>query len=259
LTVRILNTNTNKVIDSTFKIAGGEAIAEGPFAIDGVAGTNTSIRLDFLNPAGSKTIGLIPTGKPQEVVDGVNVSCVDAGNPAVFVEASQIKEDIITATPEQLDADSGVLARLESIRTKAGVLMGIAERQEDVPSYPKVCLVGPSTRHTLLSGTVLEESSADVLVRVISMGNAHRAIPITISLAVAAAANTASSVVAQCLSSSHDRSGELAPSYRKKSRTSNIHGWGPFATCNNIPDSEAVDGGYCLLEAIVLQVTVFRT
>lgn len=39
MTVRILNTNTNKVIYSTFEIAGSEVIAEGPFAIDGVAGT----------------------------------------------------------------------------------------------------------------------------------------------------------------------------------------------------------------------------
>ena len=49
--VRIHNTNTGKIIHSKFPVAGGEAVATGSFAIDGVAGTGAKIELAFINPA----------------------------------------------------------------------------------------------------------------------------------------------------------------------------------------------------------------
>lgn len=50
-TVRIHNTNTGKIIHSTFPVAEGEAATHGNFAIDGVAGTAAKIKLAFINPA----------------------------------------------------------------------------------------------------------------------------------------------------------------------------------------------------------------
>lgn len=50
-TVRIRNTNTGKMIHSSFPVEDGEAVVEGDFAIDGVAGTGAKIKLAFLNPA----------------------------------------------------------------------------------------------------------------------------------------------------------------------------------------------------------------
>jgi 2-methylaconitate cis-trans-isomerase PrpF len=49
--VRIHNTNTGKIIHSTFPVIDGEAASEGSFAIDGVAGTGAKIELAFMNPA----------------------------------------------------------------------------------------------------------------------------------------------------------------------------------------------------------------
>ena len=51
VTVRIHNTNTGKIIHSTFPVVEGEAASEGAFAIDGVAGTAAKIKLAFINPA----------------------------------------------------------------------------------------------------------------------------------------------------------------------------------------------------------------
>ena len=51
VTVRIHNTNTGKIIHSTFPVADGEAVAHGSFAIDGVAGTGAKSELAFINPA----------------------------------------------------------------------------------------------------------------------------------------------------------------------------------------------------------------
>lgn len=50
-TIRIHNTNTGKIIHSKFLVAGGEAVADGEFAIDGVAGTASRVSLSFINPA----------------------------------------------------------------------------------------------------------------------------------------------------------------------------------------------------------------
>lgn len=50
-TVRIHNTNTGKIIHSSFPVEYGEAIVDGNFAIDGVAGTGAKIELAFLNPS----------------------------------------------------------------------------------------------------------------------------------------------------------------------------------------------------------------
>lgn len=50
VTVRIHNTNTEKVIHSTFPVVQGEAVAEGSFAIDGVSGTSAKIELAFISP-----------------------------------------------------------------------------------------------------------------------------------------------------------------------------------------------------------------
>jgi len=51
VTVRIHNTNTGKLIHSTFPMVEGEAEAHGSFSIDGVAGTAAKIELAFINPA----------------------------------------------------------------------------------------------------------------------------------------------------------------------------------------------------------------
>lgn len=50
-TVRIHNTNTGKIIHSSFNVSDGEAEVCGDFAIDGVAGTGAKIELAFKDPA----------------------------------------------------------------------------------------------------------------------------------------------------------------------------------------------------------------
>jgi 2-methylaconitate cis-trans-isomerase PrpF len=50
-TVKIHNTNTGKIIHSTFLVVDGEAASSDAFAIDGVAGTAAKIALAFINPA----------------------------------------------------------------------------------------------------------------------------------------------------------------------------------------------------------------
>src|SRR5271157_4387653 len=66
--VRIFNTNTRKIIRSTFPLADGRAAVDGAMAIPGVAGTGAPVRLDFLSPGGATTGKLLPTGNPTDAL-----------------------------------------------------------------------------------------------------------------------------------------------------------------------------------------------
>lgn len=204
-TVRIYNTNTDKLVESTFPVSvcdGEAAVAEGDFAIDGVAGTGARIKLDFLYPAGSKTGTMLPTGNVVDIIDGVRATCIDVGNPCIFLSASELDIDG-TVLPDVLSSreQSAFLSRLERIRAQAAVKMGMATSTENVPaSIPKVCFVSPPSTHRLLSGDLLRgEYEVDIVVRAISMGQPHKALPITAGLAMSAAAGVEGSAVQTCL------------------------------------------------------------
>lgn len=145
--VRIFNTNTNKVIEAHIPTEEGLPKIDGEFAIDGVPGTGAKIVLYFLTPGGSKTGKLLPTGRVKDEVllsDGrtVEVSLVDAANPAIFVKAESLGFQG-TELPDD-SAIEDILAVLEEIRRQGAVMMGLASDLNSVsPAVPKVCMVGP--------------------------------------------------------------------------------------------------------------------
>jgi len=199
ITVVINNTNTNKLIESTFEVLDGEAVADGDFAIDGVAGTGSKIQLGFLDPAGSKTGSLLPTGNVVDEFDRVKTTCIDAGNPCCFVTAESMGIDG-TILPEAVDAHPDLLRRLDSIRRQASVAMGVSTDLESTPgAIPKISMVSRPTTHSLLSGELLQATAVDLVVRAISGGNPHRAVPMTVALSLAAASSVKDSVVAALL------------------------------------------------------------
>ncbi|PYH93876.1 DUF453-domain-containing protein [Aspergillus ellipticus CBS 707.79] len=198
VTVRILNTNTNKIIHAQFPVIDGEAQADGSFAIDGVSGTAARIELRFIDPAGSRTGKLFPTGSLIDTIDSVPVTCIDSGNPCCFVEAAALDVDG-TLTPQQIDDHPTLKARLESIRRQAGVKMGLADTENDVPgSVPKIGFVSRPAGG--LGG--------NVVVRAMSVGQPHKAVPVTVALALATAANKPGTVVSRCVVRDEEQAGE---------------------------------------------------
>lgn len=188
-TVRIHNTNTGKVIEVVFLVVDGEAMVYGDFAMDGVAGTAARVELKFLDPAGSKTGKLFPTEAVTEEIDGVQTTCIDAGNPCCFLPAADLGIEG-TITPQQMEDHPTLGATLEAIRRKAGVKMGIANTESDVPgSVPKMAIVSAPS----------DATKNNLVIRAMSVGQPHKAIPVTVALAAASAANVNGTVVADCL------------------------------------------------------------
>ncbi|GMG50824.1 unnamed protein product [Aspergillus oryzae var. brunneus] len=198
--IRIHNTNTGKVIRATFPVVDGEAASSGTFAIDGVASTAARIKLDFLNPAGSRTGKLLPTGNVVDTFDGVAATCIDVANPCTFVRASDLGVEG-NLTPDEIEVHPDLLARLDSIRRQAGVKMGLASTPETIPgSVPKICLVSTPPENERAVQQKQTASDVDVLARSISVGQPHKAVPITVALALASAARVQGSIVADVAS-----------------------------------------------------------
>ncbi|KAF2971493.1 hypothetical protein GQX73_g2125 [Xylaria multiplex] len=189
VTVRIYNTNTDKIIHSSFRVVDGEAAASGDFAIDGVSGTASPIRLDFIRPAGSRTGKLLPTGSANDTFEGITATCIDVGNPCVFVAAEELGVPY-NLKPEQIDDHPTLKYTLESLRRRAAVRMGLAQSEDQVPgSVPKIAIVAPTGNRL----------GSDVRVRAMSVGQPHKAIPVTVALAVAAAAKLKGTSVFECV------------------------------------------------------------
>jgi 2-methylaconitate cis-trans-isomerase PrpF len=194
-TVRIHNTNTKKVIIAHVPVRDGEAAVEGDFELAGIAGRGARIALDFLDPGGAGTGRLLPTGSPREIIDGIEVSLIDATNAIVFVRAKDVG---LTGTesPTAIDDDGALSARLERIRVEAGRRMGITGSA----AAPKIAMVAAPTSFTALDGVSYDSDATDVVGRAISMGNCHRAVPLTVAMCLGVAARIDGTVVHEAAS-----------------------------------------------------------
>jgi 4-oxalomesaconate tautomerase len=137
-TVRIRMLNTGNLCELIVQTPGGQVEYQGDARIDGVPGTAAPIVCNYLDVAGSVCGALLPTGNRIDVVDGIEVTCIDNGMPVVCLRAADLG---ITGyeTPEALDADETLKQRLESIRLKVGPMMQLGDVQHKV--VPKMSLI----------------------------------------------------------------------------------------------------------------------
>lgn len=202
--VRIHNTNTRKLIVSRFAVRDGRALAEGDFTLPGVSGSGAPIRLDFVDPGGAATGRLLPTGNvidELETTDSgkIPASMVDAANPCVFVAARALGIGGIE-TPDELERRPTLLAQLEALRVGASLRMGIAKSPVEAtskPSIPKIAVISAPQNSRSLSGETIGADSVDVIVRMISIGQPHRAVPLTGAMCLAVAGRLEGSLVHQ--------------------------------------------------------------
>ena len=204
--VRIHNTNTKKIIHALFSIDDGLAAVDGDLAIPGVSGTGAPVKLEFRDPGGATTGKLLPTGNAVDMLDvpgvgKIRVSLVDAANATVWVRAQDLGVTGIEL-PEALEANVPVMQKLEAIRVAASVAMGITANAEEAAkkkSVPFIGFVSAAQDAKTLSGESIHDIDIDVTGRVISNGQPHRALPLTVSLCMAVAARIAGSVVNEVL------------------------------------------------------------
>jgi 2-methylaconitate cis-trans-isomerase PrpF len=179
-TMRIYNRNTGKIIESVVQTPGRAVTYDGAARVDGVPGTGAPIVLNFLDAAGAKTGRLLPTGNVVDLIDGIEVSCVDLASPLVFVRASDLGKTGHESKRE-LDADPGLIARIEPLRRKAALAMGMGDVAGKV--LPKFAIVAPPARDGTLAA------------RYFVPWNCHSAFAVTGALCLGAAARIPGTVV----------------------------------------------------------------
>jgi hypothetical protein len=194
--VRIWQTNTRKRIIAHVPTDHALPEVEGAFAIDGVPGTGALIRLEFLDPGGSMTGRLLPTGHPTDdlEVPGVGrltVSLVDAGNPLVFVRPADLGLTGLEM-PDRVDGDPAILSRIEAVRAAAAVRMGLAQNSEEAttrsPGVPKLAWVSPPATYASTKGSDVTADRVDLVGRIMSMGRLHRSYALTGAICTSVAA-----------------------------------------------------------------------
>lgn len=138
--VVIHNVNTRSNIEAVVETPDGTVNYDGEAAIDGVPGTAAPILLKFMDVAGSKTGKLLPTGQAKEIIDGIEVTCMDVAMPMVIMRAADLGKTGLESRGE-LDADAALFERMEPIRREAGRRMGLGDVGDMV--IPKIGLVAP--------------------------------------------------------------------------------------------------------------------
>jgi len=137
-TFRVLTLNTDMQCDITVRNPGGVVEYEGDARIDGVPGSSAPITINFLDTAGSVCSGLLPTGKVRDVIDGVEVTCIDNGMPLVIFRAADVDRTGYETVAE-LNADTELKARIERLRLACGHAMGLGD--VSAKNYPKMTLI----------------------------------------------------------------------------------------------------------------------
>ena len=210
--VRVLNTNTNKIIEEHVRVEDGHAMVHGNEVIQGVPGTGSRIDMYFEDPAGSKTGKLFPTGQKKEVFDvpgygPAEVTVLDCSNPMVFIKASDlgIKGSELT----ELNQNKDVMKHIERIRGIAAVKCGFVEKWEDArtksTSAPKVSIVSAPQDYINMDGNEVKADTMDLCCRAISVGALHKAYPMTVAVGTGAAARIPGTIVNEIVKPAPDQ------------------------------------------------------
>jgi len=180
--VRIYNVNTDSLVEAIVQTPGRQVQYEGEASIDGVPGTAAPVGINFKSAIGAVTGKMLPTGRPLDVIDGVEVSCVDIAMPIVMMRAADLGKTGYES-PTELDADRALMERMEAIRRKAGVLMGMGDVSRNV--VPKIALLA-QPRH---GGTISS--------RYFVPETCHKSHPVTGTVCIASACAIPGTLAAQ--------------------------------------------------------------
>lgn len=217
-TVRIHQVNTKSVIIAEVPVKGNKAEVEGDHAIAGVPGTGAKIVLDFADSAGAITGKLLPTGNVTDVlrVEGegdFDVSLVDAANPLVFIRAEDLNLTG-TETPQDIDSNAELLARIEKIRSVAAQKIGLVDdwrkATSERPYIPFFAICAPPVSYkNWTTGEQVDERSIDLSVRLLFMQTMHKTYPVTGTICTVAAAMIPGTIANQVARKGVIEKGEL--------------------------------------------------
>ena len=172
--------------------------------------------LHFVDPGGSVTGKLLPTGNARDVIEipgmgQVSVSIVDAANPVVFVRARDL--GLKGTEIDEIDASAEIRQKLESIRGRVAVMMGLAsspqEASEISQDVPKMAFVSEPQDYRAVTGRIVRKEEINLTARMMSMGTLHKAIALTGAICTAGAARVEETILHSLLDKNHSEAKEI--------------------------------------------------
>jgi len=143
-TVKVYNINSNSTADIIVSTLNGQVNYKGgDLHIDGVPGKGAPIFMKLKDIEGGATGQLFPTGNTKDIIQGKEVSMVDAGNLMIHLKAT----DFGLSGEESADffvENTQLMAELESLRLETARLAGLGDVSKSV--LPKIGLLSEAKK-----------------------------------------------------------------------------------------------------------------
>jgi probable AcnD-accessory protein PrpF len=211
--VRIWQANINARIIAHVPMRDGAVVEEGDFEFDGVTFPAAEIKIEFIDPSGEGDddagSGMFPTGNAIDQLDvpgvgTVELTMINAGNPAIFIDAQALGLQG-NELQREVNGEAALLAKAEAIRSHAAVRMGLSATAADAtrlrPHTPKLAFVARPSAYVASSGKPIDPATLDINARIFSMGKLHHAMTGTGAVAIAVAAVIPGTIVNRLVSS----------------------------------------------------------
>jgi len=171
-TIKVNMINSNNICELVMQTPNKKLKFDGDARIDGVPGTSAPIICNYLDVAGSVCGSLFPTGNKKDVVNDIDITCIDNGMPVVLINANQLG---ITGyeSCEELSNNSELRKTLEELRLEVGPMMNLGEVSKKV--VPKMTIVSAP------------KSGGSINTRTFIPHNCHAAIGVLGAVSVASA------------------------------------------------------------------------
>jgi 2-methylaconitate cis-trans-isomerase PrpF len=196
-TVRIFNTNSNKILVAYVPVSNGAPQVEGDYAISGVPGKGAEIRLDYSRTQGATTGKMLPTGNPRDMLfvpelgRNIAVSFVDVAKATMYFHARDVG---IKGTEGPDEFTPEILSRFWAIRNAGAKMIGLTPESR-LPT-PVSVLVPTDYKDFMTKDTVHAESMSFAARRVVGPPpRLHKAFAATGAVCTAMAATIPGTLV----------------------------------------------------------------
>ena len=139
-TVSIFMQNSAQIAVEKIATPNFQVSYQGDASIDGVPGSSSAIPVTFKDTAGSTCGSLLPTGNEVDIIDGLEVTCIDNGMPVVILRATDMGVNG-DESRDELEQNETLKIKLESIRLQAGKMMNLADVTNK--TVPKMTMLSP--------------------------------------------------------------------------------------------------------------------
>lgn len=139
-TVSIFMQNSAQIAVEKIATPNFQVSYQGDASIDGVPGSSSAIPVTFKDTAGSTCGSLLPTGNEVDIIDGVEVTCIDNGMPVVILRATDMGVNG-DESRDELEQNETLKIKLESIRLQAGKMMNLGDVTNR--TVPKMTMLSP--------------------------------------------------------------------------------------------------------------------